>query len=251
MEKRKYLIFLCCLLVFYSLVQPAARAQGSSQANILSQGSISYPSPSPSPSSSPSINLAVIPNNWHLTYGSGPQIIYLDYSVTHNGHPSIRLEPHIAGVDINAARECDGTWYNVRPGDHIVAKCWIKIDDNGNNATGGTAAWSGARIGIDLYNQENGHTYLLYGISSSTYPNTEAGNFAGYVHWGTTGWVQKTIDFVVPTDYFTKNWISGQTIPPTQTSSIIMWLQVWSSALGSSEIGNAWFADAELYINPT
>jgi hypothetical protein len=204
--------------------------------SISSEGSITY-----SPSN---VNLAVIPDDWSLTYGSGPQIIYLDYSVTHNGHVSIRLEPHTAN-DVNTARECDGTWYAVKLGDHIVAKCWMKIDDNGDRDP-----YSGARIGIDLYNQQNGHNYLLYGIQGPTYPTTSEGERDNYVGWGTVGWVQRTIDFIIPSTYFTYDYLSGQTIPPTQVSSIVMWMQVWSGTYGGTEQGNAWFADAELYINP-
>jgi hypothetical protein len=83
---------------------------------IQTNGTISYPTHD--------INLAVIPQDWELTFGPGPQIIYLDYSVFRtSGNPSIRLEAHTA-ADVNTARECDGRWYPAKPGDHIVAKCW-------------------------------------------------------------------------------------------------------------------------------
>jgi hypothetical protein len=241
--KKRSLTFLFCLLLIYSLLRPAASAQNSVQASISSQGSISYPSPSPSPSPSPTPNpqnLAVIPDDWDLTYGSGPQIIFLDAQVTHNGHPSIRLEPHTAN-DANTAREADGTWYNVMPGDHIVARCWMKTDTNGD-----TVPYHGARIGIDLYNQENGHNYLLYGLNSPDYPNTNDKEVLNYVTWGTSTWTQRTMDFIVPSDYFTQNLLTGGAIPPTQVRQIVMWVQ----ALPTTAQGNAWFADAELYINP-
>jgi len=192
------------------------------------------------------VNLAVIPNSWHLTYGSGPQIIFLDYTVVRTaGKPSIRLEPHTA-KDVNYARECDGTWYSVKPGDHIVAKCWIKIADNGDRY-----AYSGARIGIDLY---GGASYLLWGIDDGAYINPHDPNGVAesqfYVHWGTPGWTQRTIDFIVPSTYFTKT-SGGVSIPSARINEFVMWMQVWSSQYGGTEQGNAWFADAELYINPS
>lgn len=240
MERRKCVVLLFCLMLFYSLFQTTVKAQSSSLITILSQGSISY--------YDPNVNLAVIPDDWHLTYGGGPQIIFLDYSVTRSGSPSIRLERHVDGVDVNTGRECDGRWYNVNPGDHIVAKCWMKTEPS---ALGDTNPFSGARIGVDLYNQESDHNYLLYGIESSSYPNTGASERENYVNWGTTTWVQRIIDFVVPSDYFTYDHLTTQTIPSTQVSSIVVWMQVWSSSYGATDPARAWFADAELYINPS
>jgi hypothetical protein len=246
MEKRKCLTFLFCLILCYSLFQHAARAQSSSQATISSEGSITY-----SPSN---VNLAVIPDNWSLTYGSGPQIIYLDYNVTHNDHVSIRLDPHTDN-DVNYARECDCTWYLVQPGDHIVASCWIKTDPS---QLGDTDPASGGRIGIDLWYTDDppnwgSVNYILWGISEATYynPHDYDAGVANYVHWGTSTWTQRTIDFIVPDVYFTYDYMTGQTISPVKPNVICMWMQVWSSTYGSTDPGLVWFADAELYINPT
>lgn len=238
MEKRKCLTFLFCLILCYSLFQHTARATSSSQANIFSQGSITYPHSN--------VNLAVIPDDWRLTYKTGPQIIFLDYTVVMiAGKPTIRLEPHVDGVDVNNARECDSIEIAVEPGDHIVATCWMKTSASG---FGDTDPCSGARIGIDLCDH-NGGDFILYGIETATYPNGDEASH--YVHWGTNTWTQRTIDFVVPSDYFTYDYLSGTTISPRQVSSITMWMQVWSSTYGSTDPGLAWFADAELYINPT
>jgi hypothetical protein len=239
MEKRKCLTFLFCLILCYSLFQHTARAQSSSQASIFSQGSITY-----SPSN---VNLAVIPDTWgqydlfgRIVYGADPQICFLDNNVTHNGHVSIRLDPHTDN-DVNTARECDGTWYPAKPGDHIVAKCWMKIDslpgyifDPNNYLT-----WKGARIGIDFYGV-NGY---IDGVSGphGTIPQPDVDTMANYVPWGTQGWVQRTIDFILPS---TVNDAGGVPQIPT---SIVMWAQV----LKAADVGNGWFADAELYINPT
>jgi hypothetical protein len=239
MEKRKCLAFLFFLILCYSLFQLTARAESPSH-RISSQGNITY-----SPSN---VNLAVIPDDWYLTYGSGTQIIFLDYDIVHTlGKPSIRLEPHVDGVDNNPFRECDCHYYSCKPGDHIVAKCWIRIDANGD-----TDSFSGARIGIDLisnYDSMIGR-YPCVATAGPTYPNTEQDVINNYVHWGTVGWVQRTIDFIVPADYFTVDVFTGKTIAPAQVSSFGMWMQVWSSEYYGSEPGNAWFADAELYINP-
>jgi hypothetical protein len=121
-----------------------------------------------------------------------------------------------------------------------VVSCWMKIEAN----AGATPNWSGARIGVDLYDQNNGHNYLL-GPWTPT-PNESA----GFVPYGTSTWTQRTIDFVVPDTAFTKDMLTGHTIPPTQANHFVIWMQVWDCVLGAGLSGNAWFADAELYINP-
>lgn len=175
--------------------------------------------------------MAPIPDGWNLIYPGSPQYCFLDYSVTHNGHVSIRIEPDYVGV-----RECDSNFFPIEPGDHIVIKSWIKIEDNGDRDV-----WSGARIGIDLIGD--------YDATIGRYPCLK-GYDSQYVNWGTQGWVQRTLDFIVPSDYFTVDEVTGRTIRPTQATAAGMWLQVWSSTYGGTEPGNAWFADAEYYINP-
>jgi hypothetical protein len=233
MEKRKCLTFLFCLILCYSLFQHIAKAQSSSQASIFSQGSITY-----SPSN---VNLAVIPSDWSLTYGSGPQIIYLDYNVTHNSYVSIRLEPHTAN-DVNVARECDGTWYPTKSGDHIVAKCWIRTD----NSTPAENAdpYHGGRIGIDLYGPlgDGQHITIL-----DSYPHDGQEHLESMVRWGTSVWTLRTWDIIIPSTVYTQD-VMGRTIPPTQITYFVLWAQAMQGAITS---GNAWFADAELYINPT
>ena len=243
MEKRECLAFLFCLILCYSLFQPTARAQSSSQISLSSQGSITY--------SPLNVNLAVIPDDWgqynlfgRVVYSQDPQIIFLDNSVTHNGHVSIRLEPHTVN-DVNFAREVDCEWYNVKPGDHIVAKCWMKID----NLPGylgldpnDLSTWKGARIGIDFYGA-NGY---INGVSGphGTLPQPDADIMANYVPWGTEGWVQRTIEFYVPSTVpIDPYYREGNPEVPT---SIVMWMQVTNP----TDSANAWFADAELYINP-
>lgn len=192
-----------------------------------------------------SVNLAVIPNNWDLTYGSGKQIIFLDYNFVHtSGKPSLRLERHVNGVDVNYAREINGKWYNVKPGDHIVAKVWIYV---GNSGTGTTNPYNGARLGIDLY----AHTSAGYRIVDS-YPHDGAEHLASMVKWGSKTWTQKKLDIIVPSTYYTKirEWRNGMLIEtkinPVRIDSFVLWLD----ARSVTDSGKAWFADAELYINP-
>jgi len=240
MEKRKCLTFLFCLILCYSLFH-IARAQSSSQASIFSQGSITY-----SPSN---VNLAVIPDDWGLTYGSGPQIIFLDYGVEHTpGNPSIRLEPHTA-ADVNVNRECDGTWYPVKPGDHIVAKVWIKTNPS---SLGDTQSNHGGRIGIDFYT----HTSAGYGIVDgcdevigTTPPGSNIPGQDCVLSWNNSIWTQKGWDVIVPTAQYTTVHIGStvQTCNPVQIDSLVVWLDVRPVA----DAGLVWFADAELYINPT
>jgi hypothetical protein len=233
MEKRKCLTFLFCLILCYSLFQHIAIAQSPSQAIIFSQGSIAYPSSN--------VNLAVIPDDWELTYGSGPQIIHLDYNVAYDGDVSIRLDPHTSS-DVNTNRECDGTWYDVKPGDHIVASVWILV---GDSSTGDTSPYDGARLGMDMY----AHTSQGYGEVDG-YPQTSQEHIDGMVDWGTNTWTQKTLDITIPSTYYTSVVIGGtttETCNPVQVDSFVLWLQV----LQPTDGGLAWFANAVLYINPT
>jgi hypothetical protein len=237
MEKRKCLTFLFCVILCYSLFQLTAIAQSSPKASIFSQGSITY-----SPSN---VNLAVIPEDWgdyinrgKITYGSDPQILFLDYNVERTpGKPSIRSEPHTS-LDINQWRECDGKWYSVKPGDHIVAKCWIKVD----NTYVDTDPYYGGRLGMDLYGPTGAGGITIL----DSYPHDGAEHMASEVHWGTIGWTLRTWDITVQSTIYTKD-VYGNTIPATPITKMVIWLDVRPA----TATGLVWFADAELYINPT
>jgi hypothetical protein len=246
MRKRKYLVLTLALLGLailrftangYDIGLSNASSSASTQ-NISTLGTISYPTLNATP------NLAVIPDDWWLTYGSGPQIIFLDYSVIRTvGQPSIRLEPHTAN-DVNIAREVDGTWYPVKPGDHIVAKCWIKTDNS--TAAEDANPYNGGRIGIDFYASNGaGGICIVDG-----HPNTQAEHLAGMVMWNTPTWTLKTWDFIIPSTLYTTNLSTGATIPAAQVSYFVMWMQAIQVEDGTAK-GNAWFADAELYLNAT
>ena len=174
--------------------------------------------------------------------------VFVDTQITHSGTPSIRIEP--TGTSGNAARECFGMGVNAYPGDHIVFKCWIKIDalPVGYMAEG----YAGARIGIDLryQNQDGIIMYCLDTLEGTTYPVTPENGHANYVHFGTVGWVQRTIDFIVPDAWFYTDLYTGQAITPVQVNKLSMWMQVWSPLYQGDVPASAWFADTELYVNP-
>jgi hypothetical protein len=240
--------------IFFSLYAPTIQAQAAANVNIQSSGFIIIPSPSPTPSPTPipsptqvptpsptatpsPNNLAVIPNDWSLSFGSNPQYAFLDYDVTYNGHVSIRIGPDYVG----ATREIDGKWYTVRPGDHIVAKVWILV---GDSSTGDTISWHGGRLGFDLY----AHTSAGYGIIDS-YPHDGQEHINSVVKWGTNVWIQKVWDLTIPSTYYTQMHTGNlvwKTCNPIQIDSIVLWLDVRQT----TDAGLAWFSDAEFYINP-
>jgi hypothetical protein len=241
MRKRKYLVLTLALLSLAILGFTADRydvglanaLSSASTQDISTFGTINYPTFNPG-------NLALIPDDWWLTYGNGPQIIHLDYNVTHNGDVSIRLDPHTTN-DVNIARECDGTWYSIKPGDHVVAKCWIKTDSNtpAENAN----PYHGARIGIDYYGPTgSGGITILDSRPNNTDPLSVA------VPWNTPTWTLRTWDIIIPSTIFTKD-VAGHAIPPTQITQFVIWMQGIQLNDGTAK-GSAWFADAELYINP-
>jgi hypothetical protein len=181
-------------------------------------------------------NLAVIPDDWYYTQYPN---IHLDYDVVRTpGDPSIRLEPHTAN-DTNSAREVDGKWYDIKPGDHVVAKCWMRV------LTGPSTygyPYCGARIGIDFY---GGSPYRLLD-AAQFWSDYYGGDFSkGYVQDSNGGaWQQRMIDIVVPA---TVGDSAGNPQVPTQ---FVLWLQGAPWIVDSTST-SVWFADAELYINPT
>jgi len=229
--KKKYFALLVCLILC-SFLSATTRAQNSTPLSISSQGSINYPSP----------NLASIPDDWenyksqgYLAHGTGPQIVFVDSDVVRTtGKPSIRIEPHTT-ADLNTARECDGIWYPVKPGDHIIAESWMRVL-TGPSTNGYPRC--GARIGIDFY----ASTLLPATAFWTTY---FGGDFSkGYVQDSNGGtWQKRVLDFIVPAT------VGDSGGNPQVPTSIVLWLQgaPWSV---DSTATTVWFADPELYINP-
>jgi len=211
------------------------------------------PTPTATPTSTP--NLVPLPSAWESPQIDGTSAAWavggvandvLDYSVTYSGSPSIRIDP--VGSTGNNARECDGPWIPIQPGEHIVFSCWIKTSAS---SFGDTNPYSGGRIGIDFY--ANG--VITATASPDGTPITPSGGSPAnqnlnYVHWGTSTWTQITMSFTVAATYaacpsYGSPYSSGQKVVP---SGIIPWMQVWSSTYGASDSGKAWFANPTLTI---
>jgi len=187
-------------------------------------------------------NLARMPQDWHLTYGEGKQIIALDSEVLYDGKPTIRLDPHVDGEDVNIYRECDGTWLSVKAGDHIIAKAKILVQQDYVYTGSDPPQYNGGRLGID-FTAPTGIGNNIETVDGVPHDGVE--HVASMVNWGTKGWKQKTWDFIVPDTIFTADRF-GNPIPPTQITQIVAWLDVRPA----TELGKVWFADTELYINP-
>ena len=231
----------------------------------------SIPTPIPTQSVSPltsstskysGANYAAIPNGWDLTYGTGPQIMALDYGTTHSGTPSIRLARHTS-ADQNYAREVNTPWITVSPGDHVVFRAWVKTGALANSNYD-----TGAFIGIDFYGktgildtQPHGW-YQVNGIWHShgdknwvnnrwvDYPNTfsdvPASKFS--MRWGNSQWTLLEWNLIIPSRTYTTTLPYGT---PMGHSEQICGMIAWLGARTVSDNAYAWFADTQLYINPT
>lgn len=210
------------------------------------------------------VNLGRIPydygeyENGRVVYDGDPQIIFVDNTVFRTvGNPSIRIEPHIAGVDANSARECDGTWRPIRPGDRVLIKVWIKT----GTCSPPSDLNNGGRLGMDCYGHGMIGGVRKFGVVLKTANADSAEGLPGWYwqnaqyalngiwkaewnqNWTLCGW-----DYTIPTELYPYIWSgSGPTLcdTPVAIDYIVPWLDV-----RPVNICVAWFADAELYINP-
>jgi hypothetical protein len=200
----------------------------------------------------PATNYAVIPADWRIgeTWNAPT---YLDYNVLHNGNPSIRMEKGTDATksrEILAADKTQSDWsIRVKPGDHIVFRVWMKTNAS---TIGDTTPTSGIRFGIDFY-VTGGNRITATQSPDGAYWTPSGGSpsnqYLNYVNWG-QDWTQRTMDFIVQNQYPSDgggSYPAGQMVTP---DGIVPWMQVWSDAHGNADNGIAWFADAELYINP-
>lgn len=150
--------------------------------------------------------------------------------------PSIRIDSSPLGT--NTAREADGIYLNVSPGQHIIFSCWILTSDS---SYGDTSQQSGGRIGFDYY----GASGRLSGVQySGSYTQTPSDQIlaAQYVHWGTSTWTLRTIETTVPNTVYSDSG-SGQT-----PVAIIPTMQVWSTKYGAADLGQVWFGNPTVTI---
>jgi hypothetical protein len=188
----KILTLILLLMVLCISTLRAVASQDSSSISLQSTGSIDY-------SMATGENLIVNPDfsqgetGWDFHPYVSPPFIFLDNSVTHNGHASARLDP-TAYIDRSI-------WPSQRiavtPGQLVVVKCWVMVgpDDHGG-------IWGGARLGIDGWD----------GLYSGT--NLEdSGHCAvsSYDLWNNPGvWVQLTLNYtVLPGDASVMPWVQG------------------------------------------
>lgn len=174
-------------------------------------------------------------NDWDLTYSDHPQYAFIDTTVTHNGHSSIRIEQETA----DGVREIDlENPVPVNVGDHVYFSMYIKTEASTTGSDGNH--WMGARIGADMYAASG-----LVGID--TLPRTDQQVYDNWVPYGTSEWILRVWDFIVPSTYYTENLNNEQLSPAQQIRYVWPWLQV----IPYADEGAAWFADPEIYINPS
>jgi hypothetical protein len=222
---------------------------------MFSQGSITY-----SPSN---VNLAVIPDDWgqyaifgDVVYGRDPQIIHVDPTVLHNGNVSIRIDAHQEGVDSNRYREVDTDFIPVKPGDHIVFKVWIKTGHSTLGQDG--VSGNGGVIMFDYYSathrlHEHSSDVPRSDVESWDKWNTHLDDPGVYVPFN-SDWTLRTLDTIVPTQVMDDT--TGQlATEPIAGIICVMQGSGYIVTVGGTpylqDQGIVWFADAELYINPT
>ena len=213
------------------------------------------PTLSPIPTSKPSsVNLE--PLSAFTEQATDYSYSHVDYSVTHNGNPSIYTSLPSIPSSGRANGEIDGAWVSVNPGDHIVFGCWIYAPDDAPYIR--DPAYSGARTGVDFY-VSSGSADLGIGIPyyNAIHAGGHPDNYVGEpttrmcnIQFGTAGWQYVEWDFYIPTDTFTLMYGGNpwalHTIPSTQIQSIVPWLDLSNY----DDACHAWFSEPTLYINP-
>lgn len=185
------------------------------------------------------VNLAPMPEAWREWGSQGlGNYLFIDNSVLHNGHSTLRMQADYGtrGSGRDGFIKAPNSWIPIKPGDHIVFSCWMKLNA-GNGLFNGDAAHSGSRLGIDFYDNVGhiGDTSALNGNPDQTDAETRA----SLVNWGDTVWEKRTMDFIVHTHYDEH----GAGRRPT---GMIPWIQT----VPRLNTGYGWFADCELYVNP-
>jgi hypothetical protein len=263
--KRTYslLIFLLCTFLISNRYLTSLSLVGAqSNENALNIGISSYGTITPTPTPTPTPggnNIATIPSYWTNKWrgiGGDP---YIYYPVTWQGQTCIKISP-----DPNYAawaqscgwmglNELDGMTNNVftpvKPGDHVVFKAWIWVEPSTVGRGGGLY------MAIDI-GGANGRIEELQGANAEPVYPTPPSEGRLLVSWGSSHWVQLTIDFIVQNVYYGdhnkdigggyQGYDRGEAATPT-------WICPWFQLLNfeSYEEGaSAYVYGTELYINP-
>lgn len=205
-------------------------------------------------------NLAKLPEKWgqypifgDVKYDGDPQIIHVDYAVLHNGEPSIRIDAHVPGVDQNNYREVNADFIPCKPGDHVIFKAWVKT---GHSTLGQDGVYgNGGLILFDYYSathrlHEHSSDNPLSDVQGWDKWNTYINDPARYVPYN-SDWVLRTLETIVPSQVLDDN---TQQLAIEPIVGIIPCFVAGSHVVGPDKLqdqGTVWFADAELYINPT
>ena len=178
--------------------------------------------------------------------GAASSYTSLDYTVTHNGNPSIRCGPDY----VRRTREVDGAWITVNPGDHIYFSCWAKTGDLSN-----PDQYRGLRIGFDYYvnSSQYGSGVARYsnggapGRPSATENSLQPSEQHFRLPWG-NDWTLLYWDIIVPTETFSYQEHDGQNvaIPETQINALVAIFDVRET----DDNAYAWFSDPTLNITP-
>lgn len=180
-------------------------------------------------------------------YGAitNPQLCHRDDTVlSPSGHSSIRVDgpPTV----YNGAREVNQQWNRVYAGDRVVFKMWVKT----NPSTIGP----GAIIGFDCFGAYDRILEVTKRVPDQTAiwnvvngVPTQGGT-AVYVPYG-SDWTQITIDVTIP-DY-TYTYADGGGLLPHGAQQIVGIAPWVTGSWNYGETASVWFADAELYINPS
>lgn len=194
-------------------------------------------------------NLVPCPAGWYF-HPENPNV-QVDNEVLHNGHESIRIGPHIEGIDTNVYRECWAHGIYVKPGDHVVFKVWIKTGPS-TMGKDGVYGWGAAAI-IDFRTAD----WMLVFEHSSDDPrsltdpnwNTRRDDPGRFVPFN-SNWTLRQLDFIIPDTvpdayHDWNNRVVVDSITPDVGVGYPVSLEPWVG-----DQGLVWFADSELYINP-
>lgn len=206
-------------------------------------------------------NLGVIPTHWgdyategKFVYLTDPQIIFYDTDVTHNSDPSIRIEAHQDGVDVNSFRECDlSSGISIVEGDHIYMEVYVKTGEStlGQNGVVG----NGAIFGVDLYGGSPLHR--MREVSSSNSECFLDSDWWTYLDDPTqytpfnSDWTLKTLDFIVPDEVYDEDTHEVSTGPIVAMIPWVMGASYITMPGYQQDQGWAWFSDIKIYVNPT